>query len=76
MTDAPPSPAPRWLAWMPATSVGALIAGALLTGGGLIEQVKKNDLRVEQQARDIRDLRERMSRHEALEEIRDRETRR
>lgn len=46
MTDTAPPPAPRWLAWMPAASVGALLAGALLTGGGYISELGQHDRRI------------------------------
>lgn len=76
MTDTTPAPAPRWLAWMPAASVGALIAGGLLTGGGYISQLQEQGRRtevlerlVEQQARDLRDARERVTRVEAWRDV-------
>jgi hypothetical protein len=76
MTDSTPAPAPRWLAWMPAASVGALIAGGLLTGGGYISQLQEQGRRtevlerlVEQQARDLRDARERVTRVEAWRDV-------
>lgn len=83
MTDTTPPPAPRWLAWMPAASVGALIAGGLLTGGGYISQLQEQDRRtgalerlVEQQAKDIREGDKRLTRVEARQDMQDGEIRR
>ncbi len=83
MTDTTPSPAPRWLAWMPAASVGALIAGGLLTGGGYISQLQEQGRRtatlerlVEQQATDMREADKRLARVEARQDVQDGEIRR
>lgn len=83
MTDTTPLPAPRWLAWMPAASVGALIAGGLLTGGGYISQLQEQGRRtatlerlVEQQATDMREADKRLARVEARQDVQDGETRR
>lgn len=39
MTTAAPA-RPRWLEWMPVVSGIAIVCGALLTGGGLVNQVQ------------------------------------
>ncbi len=83
MTDTTPPPAPRWLAWMPAASVGALIAGALLTGGGYISKLDEQGRRIavlEEQAKQQQEIDKRTTRIEAKLDVlvpqQDREARR
>lgn len=47
MTEATSPPAPRWLAWMPALSLVAILASALLTGGGYISKQDEQGRRIE-----------------------------
>ncbi len=48
MTDTAPAPsAPKWLAWMPAFSLVAILASALLTGGGYISKQDEQSRRIE-----------------------------
>ncbi|KQM76695.1 hypothetical protein ASE70_07955 [Sphingomonas sp. Leaf22] len=83
MTDTTPSPAPRWLAWMPAASVGALIAGSLLTGGGYIQRLDEQVRRItvlEESIKQLQEIDKRTTRIEAKLDVlvpqQDRETRR
>ncbi|MGN7161307.1 hypothetical protein [Sphingomonas sp. SAFR-052] len=72
MTDTTPPAPPRWLAWMPAVAACSTIFGGLAAGGSLIADVRQNKVTAELQARDIREMRERLARVEVRQEMQDR----
>ncbi len=63
---------PRWLAWVPVITAAGLIIGALLTIGGVINQVREQDRRIsvlEQRDEQLRAIDARTTRIEAKLEV-------
>ncbi|WP_294327027.1 hypothetical protein [uncultured Sphingomonas sp.] len=70
MTEATSSPAPRWLAWMPALALLVTIIGANLAFGGYLSTQVDQGRRIE--AMEKREIEERDRRSEQMTDIRER----